>query len=575
MRTVTYSLQQFLTEARRGAYVIPLFQRDFVWNQAQIKLLVDSVSRNYPIGSLLLLQETEPKNPFLCSRSVSAELNGSNQEESPAATGGVFYVLDGQQRLTSLLRVFLQADPEKEYFFDLRKLMDFSAPDQRPPTWMVNRRRGTKVNMQFLRSDLIAEPEKCQVLVDEYYSEHEQSLKNNRADQRKVVARVNKIFETIRNFQIPLVIIDRGEGVEAICRIFETINSTGTRLTTFDLAVARFHPSPDLKQQWSIAFEKFPILRNFKVEGERSLQTIALMLAAKNDSTPEATRGVLLSLKQEQLHSLWDSAIDSLARAYELVESEGATPELLANERLLIPIAMFFHTTKNDELWKRRNPGHLDVLKRWYFGHSLQQGARQAANYRIAQTAAELIRFVKNDAAPSIPEVKLTTDTILSLSTTDSRYKAIHAILRAQYKRDILTGEQVGYVEVEDHHIFPAATAKRGGAVTRKKLDSIANRIIVAKNTNRTLGSQTPSEYIGNIIAGAERNGTLKSQLKIFADACFPFCESATSLLNALKPDNAEEFLNARANIILRKISDLMGDKLVVVETEENDDDDA
>ena len=54
------------------------------------------------------------------------------------------------------------------------------------------------------------------------------------------------VFEAIRKFSIPFVALDNDAPLESVCRVFETINSTGTRLTTFDLAVARYYPEPDL-----------------------------------------------------------------------------------------------------------------------------------------------------------------------------------------------------------------------------------------------------------------------------------------------------------------------------------------
>jgi uncharacterized protein with ParB-like and HNH nuclease domain len=57
MRTVTYDLRALLRLARDGGFTIPVFQREFAWREAQVKLLVDSVSRNFPIGSLLVLTD--------------------------------------------------------------------------------------------------------------------------------------------------------------------------------------------------------------------------------------------------------------------------------------------------------------------------------------------------------------------------------------------------------------------------------------------------------------------------------------------------------------------------------------
>ncbi len=100
MRTITYDMKQLLVEAARSAFVIPRFQRDFIWHAAQVKLLIDSVARNYPIGSLLLLTETDPRSPFLSSRPVQALLNGEGDEvDSPMSSdpSARYYVLDGQQ----------------------------------------------------------------------------------------------------------------------------------------------------------------------------------------------------------------------------------------------------------------------------------------------------------------------------------------------------------------------------------------------------------------------------------------------------------------------------------------------
>lgn len=146
MRTVTYNLIQFLTEAQRGAFMIPRFQRQFVWNTAQVKLLVDSISRNYPIGSLLLLQETMPSDPFLASRQIDAVIQeDDNQEDQEdiflktAATTVIYYVLDGQQRLTSLVRVFLQASRNDYYYFDLDLLYESDSSETNSASWVKKR----------------------------------------------------------------------------------------------------------------------------------------------------------------------------------------------------------------------------------------------------------------------------------------------------------------------------------------------------------------------------------------------------------------------------------------------------
>lgn len=318
MRTTTYKLPQLLAEADRGTFVLPHFQRDFKWEAAKTKLLIDSISRNYPIGSVLLLEESNPQDPFLKSRSLKATLSGpegpSDSQQSP---GQYFYVLDGQQRLTSILHVLLQADTgDKKYYVDLNRLRRFHDDDSNSQ-WLI-RRSSEQKSMRYLRSELIVDAKRSQSLVDEYFEEHDPELKGDRQSQRQATAMVVEIFETIRSYHIPVIILDRDESMESICRIFETINSTGKKLTTFDLAVARYFPEPDLHDLWERAKEDHPSLSpsQYDVDGERVLQVISAKQSVRNDRYPQITRSGLLSLDKALVGRDWASAAQELADAY-------------------------------------------------------------------------------------------------------------------------------------------------------------------------------------------------------------------------------------------------------------------
>jgi len=90
-------LQTMVEDLASGKYFLPSFQRQFVWDEDDIKDLIDSMIRNYPIGTIILWKPSTALvgqiDPF------STPLVGSTKQ------GGkeVYYVIDGQQRLTSLL----------------------------------------------------------------------------------------------------------------------------------------------------------------------------------------------------------------------------------------------------------------------------------------------------------------------------------------------------------------------------------------------------------------------------------------------------------------------------------------
>lgn len=582
MRTVTYNLLQFLTEARRGAFMIPRFQRQFVWNNAQVKLLVDSISRNYPIGSLLLLQETVPSDPFLASRQIDAvicdieEIGGSDNIEDSfqktAATTVIYYVLDGQQRLTSLVRVFLQASEDYYYYFDLDLLYESDNSERNPAAWVKKRSQSRKLSMRYLKSDLIVDPEKCEVFVQEYFESEYSPLKGDRQGQRKAAAKVNRMFETMRNYQIPLVIIDRGDSTEAICRIFETINSTGTRLTTFDLAVARFFPDPDLHKLWQQSKFDYPILEKFPVEGERVLQLITCFVGDSDKKYQELTRGALLKLKKAEIKELWDFAARSLATAYQWAEDHGATPGMISNDALLVPLSYFL--SKVTPEWKKQNPSYLLILERWFFANSLQQGARQASNYRVGLAMQAMQNWITTGEVPQMPDVLLKKSELLVLFKSDTRYRSIHSLLRWRNPRDLWTNEVISSDDVEDHHIFPAVISKRENDKNLKRnIDSIVNRLLVSRVTNRNLGDRYPSDYLLTLVNDALENGTIENKTELFQKSCLPISASDPSIL---EKNNFQVFISQRADLILLAIKAVVGDLLnsneISNDTEDDDD---
>lgn len=577
MRTVTYNLLQFLTEAQRGSFMIPRFQRQFVWNNAQVKLLVDSISKNYPIGSLLLLQETLPSDPFLSCRKIDAvireeEINDNKQDGflKIASSTVIYYVLDGQQRLTSLVRVFLQASEKDYYYFDLDQLYKTDSLERNPAAWVKKRSQSTKVSMRYLKSDLIIDAEKCEVFVQEYFESEYVSLKGDRKGQRQAAAKVNRMFEVMRNYQIPLVIIDRSDSTEAICRIFETINSTGTRLTTFDLAVARFFPDPDLHKLWQESKLDHPILERFGVEGERVLQLIVSFVSSTSDRYLEITRGSLLKLNKSEIKEHWTSATEALAFGYQWVEEHGATPEMIANDALLIPISYFLRKINYE--WKINNPSYLFILEKWFFSNSLQQGARQASNYRIGLAISSMHNWITKGEIPEMPDVILKKSDLLILFKSDTRYKAIHCLLRWKNSLDLWTNQKIDSSEVEDHHIFPSALFKREGGNDKnfkRNLDSIVNRLLVSKSTNRMLGDRYPSDYLTQLIQDAKQNSAIDNKLDLLSKSCIPFSDDQFQIF---EKQNFLHFINKRADLILIAIKTVVGDLLKSSDTIGEDD---
>lgn len=111
-------IEEIVGKLKRGELRIPAFQRGFVWTPEDVAFLMDSIYKDYPFGSALLWR-TKVK--------LSQERNlGPFEIPAPQADYPIDYVLDGQQRLTSILGVFATDLPRnnlvdwKDIYFDFK-----------------------------------------------------------------------------------------------------------------------------------------------------------------------------------------------------------------------------------------------------------------------------------------------------------------------------------------------------------------------------------------------------------------------------------------------------------------------
>lgn len=562
MQTINFDISQLLKKIRAGHFLIPQFQRDFTWKEGQTKLLIDSIARNYPIGSLLVLGRND--DVPLKSRKLDANYPPKDDTDISAdsfdePTSESYYVLDGQQRLTSIARVFLDAHPDRNYYFDLNKMHCTFADEN--PTWIVSRSRGKKNpdrkdNNRLVRTDIAIDQAKCDVYISEYIEDSGDfpEFGSDKNAARLAAARLKGIFEIIRKFSIPFVALDNDAPLESVCRVFETINSTGTRLTTFDLAVARYFPEPDLKSLFEDSKEKYPVIEEYEIDGERLLQILSLYHLRMVNKFPEATRSELLSLESGFITKTWDSAAFHLSQACEWVKKLGATAKTQPPHGTIVSIATTLMCF----------PGSLEdvnlsaALRRWYFYTTLAANPSPANNYKIGNDFRRFCGLLERNEPIQYPRVYFEVSDLIGVKhVTDSRYKAIQALMRTTVKEDLLTGNLLEG-DLEDHHIFPYSLTKSG--ISSAKLNSIVNKIIVSKSTNREIGNTNPDKYLVDLAElhlSQGSQGDLDRRLK---NSFIPYTSSDSGLRKKLSKDNYETFLEERAGLLLLRIREVVGE---------------
>ncbi|MFN3497453.1 GmrSD restriction endonuclease domain-containing protein [Pannonibacter phragmitetus] len=566
VQTTSFSLADLLRKVKAKNLTIPQFQRPFVWRESQVRLLVDSIARSYPIGSLLLLSK-KPSFP-LQSRSVEATLregypSGDFVDTSSDPHAENFYILDGQQRTTSIARVFMNAHPNKSYYFDLKKMYEIFREEE--ASWIAVRARGKsdpdrKETGRLIRSDIVLDQEKTDIYVSEYFEDHSDisELQVDRSLARKASAFVKGVFELIRNYSVPVVILDRETDIESICRVFETINSTGTRLTTFDLAVARFFPTPDLRAMWDQAKVDHEILRYFDVDGERALQTIILIKSIRENKYIEPTRTDILSLTADYISLEWFNAVDALVKAYSWIKAQGVRPDTIPAHGIVVAIAGYIVSTSN----LRVAEADRDFLKKWFFCRILQAGATQAANYRIAQDFRYLVDRSRGDRGNVFEDVFMDVSTIKRLRRSDNRYKAVQIILSHLTRCDLISGDLIQEGDqIHDHHIFPRAASRKFG-LSLESLDALPNRIPLKERSNLQLGEGYPKEYMMKLLQNASSVGSVPGLRARLVECGLPSLVERSDWIEEFSLEKFDRFCEVRAEWILSRISEVIGDSL-------------
>ena len=210
-------IEQLAQRVLIGDIILPEFQRPFVWKRRQILELLDSIYRNYPIGSALLWESHQE----LASKRSIADLEiGARSKKYP-----VNYLLDGQQRLSTICGVlhWQPGDPKSVWnvVFDLR-------------------------SERFIHMDHADELPAHQIPLRRLKDPADYFRKLSAIDDDQLKATADLLFNRYKDYQLPLVTLG-DMSINDVAPVFERINSTGTRLTIYDLMrAATWSPDFDL-----------------------------------------------------------------------------------------------------------------------------------------------------------------------------------------------------------------------------------------------------------------------------------------------------------------------------------------
>ena len=136
------------------------------------------------------------------------------------------------------------------------------------------------------------------------------------------------------------------------------------------------------------------------------------------------------------------------------------------------------------------------------------------------------------------------------------------AFMRWKMEKDLWDDGPLDPLAVHDHHIFPAALAKRN-SLDRAVLDSVSNRLLVSQATNKLLSARNPQDYLVGFLDQCRKSGTLPAKQARLRKACTVLPDDRTALLTVLDVTQAVSFVKSRAEHICDALSSELGDSFV------------
>jgi hypothetical protein len=569
-------------QAYGGEICLPNFQRDFVWTREEVADLVRSIARGYFIGSLLLLR-CDPANPPF----APVYLRGVGEPSAKAEPD--LLVLDGQQRLTSLLYALkapdlsLKDSSQRRWFFVSLDLL-LGEPDNDEVVFDRAKRELRGLNTAEAQYEKRVLP--CTALAsqeafyrwrdgyEDWLREHHPELIGRyRSEWRDGWTAAATAFQA---FEAPLVELPRideadGESIGRVCAIFEKLNSSGVDLSVYDLLTARlYRPGIRLHDLWAEACKTHPRLRAWsggKADqhkfGVLVLRTLALLRGL--DPKPR----ILIDLLPADFEADWRRAARAMERALELVTHVGPDGFGVFAEKWLpgfglLPILAALRAVIEDH---DLGGAQREQLRRWYWCNVFMERYSSAVESKSRKDYLEMTRHWL-EAGPE-PEVFHDARNIIgapgfrvrsSASYASAVYSGLFCLLALRNARDWRRSEDIRLQDLQDHHIFPQAYLRRHGITRRVKVNSIANRTLISDDTNNKIKAKAPAAYLADtaIFPTGASDDLLRPHF-IDASAQDLMKQAPESLTSDEAADIYERFLQAREAVMIEEIRKACG----------------
>lgn len=578
-----YLLSDLLKKVGDGRIQLPDFQREWVWDSNHIVGLLASVSMSYPVGAIMML-ETNDHQQF---RPIALE--GAS---FPEGTKPDQLVLDGQQRLTSLFLSIQSGKPvrtkdakgksiDRWYYIDIRKALDPNCDREDDaimgvPADRIQRNFRNEPTLDLSTREREFDEHLFPISVVFDYAEWRREYHKHHAYDTARIKQFDvfeaNVLECFKQYQVPAIVLTKETPKEAVCQVFEKVNTGGVTLTVFELLTATFAIDGfRLRDDWK---RRGDALRNHRVLSKLAatdfIQTVTLLAARQRridwvrdkgteDGAPAigSKRKDMLKLTltdYERWKDIAQSAYEGVVRFLHQQRVFNGVDVPYGSQ--LIPLAAIAAVLDT----RFPDAGVRAKIARWYWCGVFGELYGGTTESRFAKDLPEVLAWIDGGEEPTtVRDALFSEDRLYTMRTRQSAaYKGLYALFMREGSVDLRTGEAVSELKtyfdesVDIHHLFPQKWCRDNG-VEWKYCDSIVNKAPLTARTNRIIGGNAPSDYLPR----------LQSNVGIDADHMDGHIRTHLVDPALLRADDFEAFFDARKEALIAKIEQVTGKPVI------------
>ncbi|WP_405915414.1 DUF262 domain-containing protein [Streptomyces sp. NBC_00728] len=595
-------LKDVLADVATGALQLPDFQRNWKWDDDRIRAIIATVTLDYPLGVVMTLQTGGT------TRFRSRTLTGARPDGDPSAD---LLLLDGQQRLTSLFQALWLDAPvetadargkpiERWYYVDIAKSVGPPADrDEAILSVPVDKVLRTDFNRTVVL-DLSTTDDECAAglfplhLVFDAQRVNQWKKSYIKADEDRnwdLWGQFDElVLQQVRAFQVPMIRLAASTSMDAVCAVFERVNTGGVPLNVFELLTATYagdreyveragdyYQLPEvwreIKQGLASKYSVFGRLENGVENGLSSIDFLQAIALVRTWERKQSGVGTTVSCKRRDLLDL--PLADFIRLAPKLAEAFAWVGDFLERQCIiragdlpyktqLVPLAAVraILDTTADSLSAEQK------IEQWYWCGVLGEMYGGSTETRFTRDVEQLVPWIaQGERAPdTVTDAFFFTDRLDTLTTRNSAaYKGIYALLIKQGAVDWhftdapLSPGRLDEYGVDVRQIFHKAWLRKGNSQDLPT-NSIVNKTPLSYRAAMDM-TGAPASYLSTMVAASDMRP------EWFDDVL------ATHLIDpeALRDNDYERFYNDRSKQLQDLVHDAMGKKTMLRDLPEGD----